>query len=70
MPDLITGDNLIAFDIVDQPAPCDDGTGPDFHLVVYTLEGDDKTTWVPISWVTADQLAGALHPRGFLPDTG
>ena len=67
MPDLITGDNLIAFDIIYEPDPDDDGSGPDFHLVVYKLDGDVKTKWVPHSKVNADQLAGALHPRGFLP---
>ena len=66
MPDLITGDNLIAFDIIHRPDP-DDETGPDFHLAVYTLEGKDNSQWVPWSTVTADQLAGALRPKGFLP---
>ena len=68
MPDLITGNNLIAFDIIDQPDPHDDGTGPDFHLVIYTLEGEEQPArWTPKTMVTADQLAGALHLCGFLP---
>ena len=69
MPDLVTGDNLLAFDIVDQPAPDDDGTGPDFHLVVYQPEDDnpsDPIRWKPCSWLNADQLAGALSARGLL----
>ena len=68
MPDLITGDNLIGFDVIDQLDPQDDGTGPDFHLVIYTLEGEDqKAHWAPRTMVTADQLAAALRLCGFLP---
>ena len=37
IPGLITGDNLIAFDIRDEPDADDDGSGPDFHLIIYSL---------------------------------
>ena len=67
MPGLITGDNLLAFDIVDQPHPDDDGTGPDHHLVVYTLEDSDPAFWTPRTSVNADQLAAALNTHGLLP---
>ena len=71
MPDLITGDNLMGFDIIDQPDSQDDGTGPDFHLVIYTLEGEEQPArWTPTkTMVTADQLARALHLCGLSPET-
>ena len=69
MIDLITGDNLYGFQIVHDP-DSEDPTGPDFHLIVYTLQGDSKSTFVPKARVTGDQLAEALHARGLMPPEG
>ena len=66
IPELITGDNLIAFEIQYEPDPNDDGVGPDFHLVVYTLEGESNTEWKPRREINADQLATALNAHGFI----
>lgn len=73
MPDLITGDNLIAFEIAEaRPSngtdddPRDD-QGDDFHLLVYTLGDNPKDPWVLRARIGADQLTGALHRSGLLP---
>ena len=70
MPDLVTRDNLTAFDILDTVDQMEDDTGPDFHLVVYTLEGEHNTQWVPDIRITADQLAKALRSQGLLQQEG
>ena len=65
-PHLITSDNLIAFEILDQPDP-DDQTGPNFHLVIYTLNQDAKDPWTPKVKITADQLVEALRAQQPVP---
>ena len=81
MPGLITGDNLIAFEIAEAPPSngTDDGPqgttkgrprddqGDDFHLLVYTLGDNPKDPWVLRARIGADQLTGALHRSGLLP---
>ena len=69
MPELITSDNLIAFEIPDQPAPTAD-TIPNLHLSIYTTNQDSQDPepeWILTSTVTADQLAEALRTQGLLP---
>ena len=68
MHDLITGDNLIAFEVLE--APPGDEDSDDFHLAVYTLGDNSKDPWMLTARIEADQLAGALHRAGLLPDTG